>query len=303
MITPGSASSQCPVRHLRTMRFGSTAKVLLKCKLKYYRISESCASPACLQARPDWEHVQLPSCHSPCSSSAGWQTPLAAAKESDEHQPRPAAPQQPLEIHTHQTARSFVPLSCLGMPTPSSTLHGDEWYQPHHTPIRIVAARDPAAPGQPRSNATHADRRERQGELISDIDSWSSPQDGLQAVSERDMEVGSPSSSSDWSLSGLTDLPRELSPEAPCIRDGMMRTRPGFLGSIMETEPAGFKQPTSADQGATPAPTKERSVQGGEGVGGGGGLHRWPEASWCTASGKSPGDRVCRLRGAIQLWL
>ncbi|KAK9836397.1 hypothetical protein WJX84_007307 [Apatococcus fuscideae] len=28
-----------------------------------------------------------------------------------------------------------------------------------------------------------------------------------QAVSERDMEVGSPSSSSDWSLSGLTDLP------------------------------------------------------------------------------------------------
>ena len=24
----------------RTMRFGSTAKVLLKCKLKYYRISE-----------------------------------------------------------------------------------------------------------------------------------------------------------------------------------------------------------------------------------------------------------------------
>ena len=27
----------------RTMRFGSTAKVLLKCKLKYYRISECSA--------------------------------------------------------------------------------------------------------------------------------------------------------------------------------------------------------------------------------------------------------------------
>ena len=29
--------------HLHTMRFGSTAKVLLKCKLKYYRISECCS--------------------------------------------------------------------------------------------------------------------------------------------------------------------------------------------------------------------------------------------------------------------
>ena len=30
----------------RTMRFGSTAKVLLKCKLKYYRISECARMPA-----------------------------------------------------------------------------------------------------------------------------------------------------------------------------------------------------------------------------------------------------------------
>ena len=30
---------------LHTMRFGSTAKVLLKCKLKYYRISECCIQP------------------------------------------------------------------------------------------------------------------------------------------------------------------------------------------------------------------------------------------------------------------
>ena len=40
-----------------TMRFGSTAKVLLKCKLKYYRISECAAKPGmtcccqCPQAR------------------------------------------------------------------------------------------------------------------------------------------------------------------------------------------------------------------------------------------------------------
>ena len=34
-----------------TMRFGSTAKVLLKCKLKYYRISE---------------------CHAPCPPSPPW---------------------------------------------------------------------------------------------------------------------------------------------------------------------------------------------------------------------------------------
>ena len=29
-----------PVIHRYTMRFGSTAKVLAECKLKYYRISE-----------------------------------------------------------------------------------------------------------------------------------------------------------------------------------------------------------------------------------------------------------------------
>ena len=35
----------------RTMRFGSTAKVLLKCKLKYYRISE-CGAPSSADPRP-----------------------------------------------------------------------------------------------------------------------------------------------------------------------------------------------------------------------------------------------------------
>ena len=44
-----------------TMRFGSTAKVLLKCKLKYYRISE-CAAHACHNSRMadnDWDGTQL----------------------------------------------------------------------------------------------------------------------------------------------------------------------------------------------------------------------------------------------------
>ena len=35
----------CQVSPVRTMRFGSTAKVLLKCKLKYYRISECVRCP------------------------------------------------------------------------------------------------------------------------------------------------------------------------------------------------------------------------------------------------------------------
>ena len=34
----------CACWTLLTMRFGSTAKVLLKCKLKYYRISECCSA-------------------------------------------------------------------------------------------------------------------------------------------------------------------------------------------------------------------------------------------------------------------
>ncbi len=33
-------SDTLPPEHQLTMRFGSTAEVLLKCKLKYYRISE-----------------------------------------------------------------------------------------------------------------------------------------------------------------------------------------------------------------------------------------------------------------------
>ena len=40
-----------PCPHLHTMRFGGTAKVLLKCKLKYYRISECCSQT------PHW-HLQ-----------------------------------------------------------------------------------------------------------------------------------------------------------------------------------------------------------------------------------------------------
>ena len=35
-----ASSTQCGEHPCHTMRFGSTAKVLLKCKLKYYRISE-----------------------------------------------------------------------------------------------------------------------------------------------------------------------------------------------------------------------------------------------------------------------
>ena len=40
-----SLAEQVP-RLILTMRFGSTAKVLLKCKLKYYRISECILSSA-----------------------------------------------------------------------------------------------------------------------------------------------------------------------------------------------------------------------------------------------------------------
>ena len=36
----------CCIAPTRTMRFGSTAKVLLKCKLKYYRISECTRLPS-----------------------------------------------------------------------------------------------------------------------------------------------------------------------------------------------------------------------------------------------------------------
>ena len=42
------------MRH--TMRFGSTAKVLLKCKLKYYRISEC----NCLPSHMEWSPFGFP---------------------------------------------------------------------------------------------------------------------------------------------------------------------------------------------------------------------------------------------------
>ena len=44
----GRVASHMPVS-LPTMRFGSTAKVLLKCKLKYYRISQCSLPPLCNQ--------------------------------------------------------------------------------------------------------------------------------------------------------------------------------------------------------------------------------------------------------------
>ena len=42
----GNSPTSFQVAHVHTMRFGSTAKVLLKCKLKYWRISE-CVQAVC----------------------------------------------------------------------------------------------------------------------------------------------------------------------------------------------------------------------------------------------------------------
>ena len=46
---------------LGTMRFGSTAKVLLKCKLKYYKISECLALTQCISVGPGngWSKMQV----------------------------------------------------------------------------------------------------------------------------------------------------------------------------------------------------------------------------------------------------
>ena len=58
----GLAWSVCKAEgELRTMRFGSTAKVLAECQLKYYRISECSAHLqnhllSCLLKVTVWEH-------------------------------------------------------------------------------------------------------------------------------------------------------------------------------------------------------------------------------------------------------
>ena len=59
--------------HIRTMRYGSTAKVLLKCKLKYYRISECIRGHTFSQAAlaPVFPHLYtVASPHSAYSQSA-----------------------------------------------------------------------------------------------------------------------------------------------------------------------------------------------------------------------------------------
>ena len=50
------SAHQAPPRCHHTMRFGSTAKVLLKCKLKYYRISE-CTMGPCQRHSPTPEQM------------------------------------------------------------------------------------------------------------------------------------------------------------------------------------------------------------------------------------------------------
>ena len=53
-----ASSEDSPGQACLTMRFGSTAKVLLKCKLKYYRISE-CVCDALPRTHPNTSHNLL----------------------------------------------------------------------------------------------------------------------------------------------------------------------------------------------------------------------------------------------------
>ena len=100
--------------HLRTwctMRFGSTAKVLLKCKLKYYRISECGDSPEVLQV----SHVAAtPLCKS------GWR--LGSVSSAAD------------VVHLAEAALRRLPhTSCTGAHSVSATFPGMEFQ--HHAEL------------------------------------------------------------------------------------------------------------------------------------------------------------------------
>ena len=90
------------------MRFGSTAKVLAKCKLKYYRISERLSL-----VRTDLSSVLNPALHLlPALAKPSLLVPSEASFEF-------AAPSQPLQVDLHQlrTAIAAQPVCIAANPT------------------------------------------------------------------------------------------------------------------------------------------------------------------------------------------